>query len=141
MHPSNSIISGTSSIQKQDIPVFLATHYEMSMNTEQKQALARTGDLSIVACAIRLKAARLMSGQSQMEVARHLGLKRTTNISNMELALSHPNREIMSYFFREHRVDFNFLMSGHYAQLPGDVQERLFPALEVATNEWDQRED
>lgn len=110
------------------------------MNSEQKERLAHKGKMDIVACAIRLKAARLVSELSQKQLADALGLKRTTNISNMELALSFPNREVMSYFFREHRIDFNFLMSGHYSQLPGDVQARLFPALEASNTEWEQRE-
>lgn len=96
--------------------------------------------MGIAACAIRLKAARLAVNLSQKELAEALGLKRTTNISNMELALSYPNREVMAYFFTEHRIDFNFLMSGHYSQLPGDVQAALFPALEVSNTEWEQRE-
>lgn len=108
------------------------------MTSDEKQALARTGDMGIAACAIRLRAARHAADLSQTGLANALGLKRTTNISNMEKALTYPNREVMSYFFREHRIDFNFLMSGHYSQLPGDVQDRLFPALEVAGNEWDQ---
>lgn len=110
------------------------------MNSDQKQRLAHTGDIGIVACAIRLRAARIAVGLSQLQLAHSLGLKRTTNISNMEQALTYPNRELMSYFWREHRIDFNFLMSGQYAQLPGDVQDLLFPALEAANNEWDQRE-
>lgn len=109
------------------------------MNSDQKERLAHKGDMGIVACAIRLKAARLAAGLAQTQLASALGLKRTTNISNMEKAHSFPNREIMSYFWREHRIDFNFMMVGHYAQLPGDVQERIFPALEVANNEWDQK--
>lgn len=108
------------------------------MTSDEKEALARTGDMGIAACAIRLRAARHVASLTQTQLASALGWKRTTNISNMEKAHTYPNREVMSYFFREHRIDFNFLMSGHYAQLPGDVQERLFPALEVASNEWDQ---
>ncbi|WP_312531934.1 helix-turn-helix transcriptional regulator [Paracoccus sp. (in: a-proteobacteria)] len=110
------------------------------MNTDQKERLAHKGKMGMAACAIRLKAARMAVGLSQKQLADALGLKRTTNISNMELAQSFPNREIMAYFFSEHRIDFNFLMSGHYAQLPGDVQDALFPALVVANNEWEQRE-
>jgi DNA-binding XRE family transcriptional regulator len=108
------------------------------MTSDEKQALAHTGDMGIAACAIRLRAARHAAQLTQTDLANALGLKRTTNISNMEKALTYPNREVMSYFFREHRIDFNFLMSGHYAQLPGDLQDRLFPALVIACSEWDQ---
>lgn len=110
------------------------------MNTDQKEKLARTGDMNIVACAIRLRAARVVAKLTQQQLAEALGNKRSTNISNMEKALSFPNREVMRFFFREHRIDFNFMMSGHYAQLPGDVQDQLFPALEAASSEWDQTE-
>lgn len=112
----------------------------MRMNSEQKAQLAHTGNMGIVPCAIRLKAARIAAGLTQKQLAAAIGAKRTTNLSNMELALSYPNRDVMAYFFREHRIDFNFLMSGHYSQLPGDVQERIFPALEASNSEWDQRE-
>lgn len=110
------------------------------MTSDDKERLAKTGDMGAAACAIRLKAARLSTGMNQRELADALGLQRTTNISNMEKAISYPNRETMNYFFKEHRIDFNFLMSGHYAQLPGDVQQRLFPALEDATSEWEKTE-
>lgn len=96
--------------------------------------------MGLEACAIRLKAARLASSMSQIELAAALGYDRSTNISNMETGKNHPNREVMSWLWREKRIDFNFLMAGLYAQLPGDVQDRLFPALEAATSEWDQRE-
>lgn len=110
------------------------------MDSKQKQQLAHTGSLDAAASAIRLRAARMAAGLSQKQLAKALGMPRTTNISNMERALSFPNREIMSFLWREHRIDFNFLMSGSYAQLPGDVQDRLFAALEVANSEWDQKE-
>lgn len=114
--------------------------YNQPMDSETKQRLAHTGEIGLVACAIRLRAARLSINLTQLQLAQAIGAKRTTNISNMEQAITYPNRELMSFLWREHRIDFNFMMSGHYAQLPGDVQDRLFPALEVANNEWDQKE-
>lgn len=110
------------------------------MKSDLKEALAHTAKMDAAACAIRIKAARVAAGLTQVQLAEALGLNRTTNISNMEKALSLPNREVMSYFWREHRIDFNFLIYGLYSGLASDVQDRLFPALEVANNEWDQRE-
>ncbi|WP_323008965.1 helix-turn-helix transcriptional regulator [Paracoccus sp. (in: a-proteobacteria)] len=107
------------------------------MESDKKQMLARTGDMGLEACAIRVKAARLSIGFTQLQMAEALGLSRSTNISNVEKGSQYPNREMMSWMFREHRIDFNFLMAGFYAQLPGDVQQRLFPALEVAGSEWE----
>ncbi len=43
----------------------------------------------------------------------------------------------MRYYYRMHRLDFNFLMNGDWAQLPASMQEPLFVALEVANAEWD----
>lgn len=105
------------------------------MDIAEKSRLSRIYDTGIVAAAIRLRAARLACNLSQAEVARALGLPRTTNINNMENAVTFPNRDIMEYYFREHRIDYNFLMAGAYSQLPGDVQDRLFPALAAATND------
>jgi len=47
----------------------------------------------------------------------------------------------MRYFYRAHRIDFNFLLHGDFAQLPADVQARLFAALEALSNAPDQTED
>jgi hypothetical protein len=47
----------------------------------------------------------------------------------------------MRYFFRSHRIDFNFLIHGEFAQLPADVQDRLFSALEALSSGQGQTED
>ena len=67
---------------------------------------------------------------------------RVTNkvLSNAENGLTYPSREILSTFWRSYRIDFNFMINGDFATLPADVQERLFPALEAATNEWGRKE-
>ena len=86
-----------------------------------------------------MRAARKVAGLSQKEIAVVAGVKNTV-ISNAEAGETLATRPAMSYYYRAHRIDFNFLMNGDFAQLPGDVQEALFPALEAATSEWDQKE-
>lgn len=109
------------------------------MEIEEKERLARTNDMEIVACAIRLRAARKVAGLEQQELARLSGATKAA-LNNAEAALNFPSREVMKYLWRAYRIDFNFLMSGTFSQLPGDVQTALFPALEAATSEWDRKE-
>ena len=101
-----------------------------------KERLAMTRDSESKAAAIRLKAARLYTGLSQDDLGAMGGVKNAA-ISNIEKGRSFPGRPLMTYLFREHRIDFNFLIYGEFAQLPSDVQERLFPFLQSAHNEWD----
>lgn len=97
-----------------------------------------TGDFGVRAAAIRIKAARMAAGlPTQKALADALGFERTTNISNAEKGDQFPNREVMNWLFMEKRIDFNFLMGGQYNQLPEDVQDALFPALESVANEWE----
>lgn len=109
------------------------------MKTEEKLAVARTGDISLTACAIRLMAARMSIGLIQKQVADAVGTTRSA-IGNMEQGRSYPSLPILRFLYREHRIDFNFMMHGDFAQLPLDVQNRLFPALVSAAIEWDQRQ-
>lgn len=109
------------------------------MNYEEKRVLARLGDMGAAACAIRLRAARAVVGLRQNDMAAAIGVKKTT-YNNAEAGLTFPSREVMRHFYLEHRIDFNFLMNGDFAQLPGDVQDRLFAALAIANSEWDKRE-
>jgi hypothetical protein len=44
----------------------------------------------------------------------------------------------MRFYFRAHRIDFNFLMHGDFAQLPADVQAQIFDALPSAKRALDQ---
>jgi transcriptional regulator with XRE-family HTH domain len=100
------------------------------MNYERKELLARTGDGSNEAAAIRLQAARKAIGLSQTALGEFGGVK-VAAINNMEKARSYPARSVMMYLFREHRIDFNFLIAGSFSQLPQDVQDRLFSCLEA----------
>lgn len=109
------------------------------MEIEEKERLARTNDMGLEACAIRLRAARYAVGLAQQEMAKRSGVSKTV-LNNAEAGLSYPSRDVMKYLYRTHRIDFNFLMNGNLTQLPGDVQDSLLPKLEIATSEWDQKE-
>lgn len=111
-----------------------------TMDIETKARLARLNDMGHEATAIRLRAAFIASGLRQhKDLAKAAGISKTV-LSNAMAGSTYPNRDLMKYLFRAHRIDFQFIMNGDFAQLPGDVQDRLFPALEVAASEWDQRE-
>jgi len=109
----------------------------MDVNTRDK--LARINDMGLAACAVRLRAAQIVSKLKAQDLAHAAGVSKTV-LSNAMAGLTYPNREVMRYLYRVHRIDFNFLMNGDYAQLPGDVQAALFPALDTANSEWDQKE-
>lgn len=100
----------------------------MLMNTTDKTAVAFTGRSDEVAVAIRMKAARLVANLSQKELANAVD-RQISNVSNVERAKNLPGWGIMLYFHHAHRIDVNFLMTGNYAQLPGDVQSEIFPHL------------
>jgi len=100
------------------------------MQIEEKEHLARLGDMSKQACALRLWVARAATGLSQLEVSQRAGIANNV-LNNIEKARQFPNREVMKYYHRAHRIDFNFLMHGDFAQLPSDVQAQLFKHLEA----------
>lgn len=108
------------------------------MDTEEKERLARTGDMSDEACGLRLRAARESTGRSLSVMAGDIGIGETT-YQNAEAGRNSPSLKTMRHFYREHRIDFNFLVYGLYNQLPSDVQERLFPALVSANDALDQK--
>lgn len=110
------------------------------MTIDEKYVSAHTNDMGLAATAIRLRAAFIATGlEQQNDLAREAGISKTV-LSNALAGASHPNRNLMKYLYRAHRIDFNFVMNGDFSQLPADVQDRLFHALEIANSEWDQRE-
>lgn len=101
------------------------------MDIEHKERLARIGDISPEAVRARLLAARSSVGMKQQDVAKAVGLKKSTfNSQEMRGA---PSAITMRYYHRQHRIDFNFILHGDFAQLPQDVQERLFAELAAST--------
>lgn len=101
------------------------------MDIEQKERLARLGDISPDAVRARLLAARNSIGMKQQDVASEVGLKKTT--FNSQETRGAPSAVTMRYYHRQHRIDFNFILHGDFAQLPQDVQERLFAELAAST--------
>lgn len=109
------------------------------MDLKQKEALAHLGDMGLASTAVRLRAAILYAKMQQKDFAAACGVSATV-LSNALGGLTYPGRDVMVYLYRAHRIDFNFILHGDFAQLPGDVQEHLFPALEAAASEWDRKE-
>lgn len=105
----------------------------------RKERLAHLQDMGIAACAIRLRAARGVTGLSQQEFAKECGVTKQV-LNNAEAGLTYPNRAVMKHLYRAYRIDFNFIINGDFVQLPGDVQDRLFEQLVLANDEWDRRE-
>lgn len=112
------------------------------MEIEQKEMLARKADTSREALAWRILAARRTTGMGQEQLAQDMGEGMTKQkLRNAEKADNAPPLSLMRYYYRQHRIDFNFLLHGDFAQLPADVQDRLFAALSALSNEQGQTAD
>lgn len=118
---------------------FLDRAYNGIMDFADKERLTRRNDTGLEACAIRLRAARELTGKQAQALAKECGVSKTV-YSNAETGVTYPNRDVMKHLFRAYRIDFNFMMNGDFAQLPGDVQDAIFPALEAAHDEWDRKQ-
>ena len=101
------------------------------MDYPDKMKLTHLGDASTQACATRLSAARAATGLSKTEFCKAAGVS-LTSFLNAEAARSYPSRKVMLYLYRDHRIDFNFVLHGDFQQLPADVQLKLFNALSGA---------
>ncbi len=99
----------------------------MEMNIDEKERVARQKDWSNSAIAWRLRAAETFSGLTQVKLAKNLNMK--TQTLNSQIIKGRPSIALMSYFYRNHRIDFNFILYGDVVQLPGDVQNRLTAIL------------
>jgi len=108
------------------------------MDHETKERLAHKDDTGIAACAIRLRAARIVTGKLAKDLAQECGVSKTV-YSNAENGLNFPARDIMRHLYRAYRIDYNFMLNGDFVQLPGDVQAQLFVALSAANSEWDRK--
>ena len=97
------------------------------MDFATKERLARTGDTTKEAIGLRLRAARIAAGYKQKDFAAMLELKPQTY--NSQETKGAPSIDVMRHLYRAHRIDFNFILHGDFAQLPGDVQDSLFAVL------------
>ena len=98
------------------------------MDFKRKLQMTLLGDASKEACARRLTAAWAATGLSKTEFCRQAGVG-LTSFLNAEAARSYPSRKVMLHLYRQHRIDFNFILHGDFQQLPSDVQERLLEKL------------
>ena len=103
------------------------------MHHTEKDKLALRGNDSKEASAKRVKAARFVTGLNQLQFGKAAGISKAA-VSNIEKTLSFPTRPLMQFLFRDHRIDFNFMINGDYAQLPSDVQDALFEQLSNVHN-------
>lgn len=106
------------------------------MEKSRKNLLALTGRSDNAAVAIRTKAARLFAGLSQEGLAGAIN-RGVSNVSNIERGRNLPGWSMLLVLYEQYRVDLNFIVTGAYSQLPGDVQDGLFAKLEtiVATTD------
>ena len=104
---------------------------------DEEDALARFGDNGKAASTIRLRAAFKLTGfEHQKDLGEAAGEKKST-FNQMWVGNSYPNRNVMTYLYRRHRIDFDFMMIGDLSRLPHDVRGRIIPALREAAAEWD----
>ncbi|PIL20411.1 hypothetical protein P775_09740 [Puniceibacterium antarcticum] len=97
------------------------------MTHDELEKLFRHGDTSNEALRVRLIAARRAVNLEQKEVADATGVAKQTYHS--QEARGAPSIKTGRYFYRAHRIDFNYLLYGDFAQLPNDVVESLTQAL------------
>lgn len=102
--------------------------YLLDMDFETKERLAMRGRHDNEALGRRLKAARICAGLSQRDLAEAVG-RVPTAIINMEKGRSAVTIRVMSYLYKAHRIDMNFLILGEFTHLPGHVQGNLFRSL------------
>lgn len=69
----------------------------------------------------------MVAEPTQKEFAAHVGLSPTTY--NSQETKGSPSMKVMEYLYKNHRIDFNFVLYGDFLTLPGDVQTALFAAL------------
>ncbi len=101
-----------------------------AMEHEEKQRLARSGDVSKEAVSYRLRAAReaIRPRRSQKSMAEEFGVAISTYAS-WEIGDVFPSVEVIRHFRREYEFTFDFIIYGDWLRLPGDVQERVFDAM------------
>ena len=110
------------------------------MDYAQFERLSRKGDASKEACGLRFRAALRALNMSQTAFAR-LTKQKQGAISNAMRGANFPSRESMEHLYRAYGIDFNYIMIGAVGSVPGDMQMRLYVALEASASEQDQKSD
>jgi len=112
------------------------------MEYDEKQRLARTGDISNEAASFRLRAAResLEPRLSQKAMAEKIGVRQTTYAS-YETGDAYPTPMVIRHFRREYEFNFDFIMYGDWRRLPGDRQDAVFDAMLALEAKADHKAD
>lgn len=102
--------------------------YKFPMKIEDSEQLARRNDTSDEAVSLRMQAARHAAGYaSGKALAEALNISYKTYHS--QESKGRPSRETMIFLYKNHRIDFNFILNGDVFHLPGDVRVALERAL------------
>jgi transcriptional regulator with XRE-family HTH domain len=110
------------------------------MTFQDKETLARRADDSLDACALRLRAARSVTGLSQKECAAEAGIS-PTSWNNAERGRNYPSLSTLRWLHRAYGIDYNFMLAGDFSRMAREVQDAVFAALASDTNGSDQTPD
>lgn len=97
------------------------------MTHDELEQLFRRGDTSNEALRVRLIAARKVTGLEQKEIAEATGVSKQTYHSQESRGA--PSIKTGRYYYRAHRIDFNYLFYGDFDRLPHDVRDNLIECL------------
>lgn len=98
-----------------------------------RDRVAKVGDSSKEAVALRMRAAIRAAGTNPTDFARRSG-QQPNAVFNTLGGRSFPSIPSLRALYRSHRIDPAFVLFGDYGHLPADVQDAVFSALESATN-------
>ncbi|WP_323764578.1 helix-turn-helix transcriptional regulator [Marinovum sp.] len=102
--------------------------YNGTMKIEDIEALALVNDNSDDAVGHRLEAARRAAGyQTAKALADAMGISYKTYHS--QEAKGRPTRGTMNFLYKNHRIDYNFILNGDVYHLPGAVRDAIEMAL------------
>ena len=106
--------------------------YKDFMPAARREQVFRLDDFTDQAISARLKAARLVAGYAkQTDFAAALGIPYKTY--HAQEKKGHPAVSTVRFLHKNHRIDFNFVYNGEFAQLPVDVRDALEAALSDET--------
>lgn len=93
-----------------------------------REHIFRLDDYTDQAISARLKAARIAAGYpKQTDFAAALEIPYKTY--HAQEKKGHPAVATVRFLHKNHRIDFNYVYNGEFAQLPVDVRDALEAAL------------
>lgn len=131
----NPILSDRQQSMLWNVQFFRIRGDNSCMDISETEQLFRTGDSSPEAIRKRLIAARECAGLKQQELAKAVGIGKTTY--NSQEVKGAPAIKVVRHLYKAHRIDFNYIYHGDFAQLPIDVQSRLAEALAAGAQSKD----